>query len=163
MLGSHKAENVAERLKEIFTLFGFDTSKVSTLIADNASNMKKLAKSLNLNYFGCFAHLFNLIVNFILRPNLVHLGLSWSIFLNLANHRSCLFLVRHLAKSSLKIILPNLESTYKNPSSISIYPLFMLPIIHFPYLNLPFIYSLIDSLSFMISALDLLKCLKNFL
>ena len=63
MLGSHKAENVAERLKEIFTLFGFDTSKVSTLIADNASNMKKLAKSLNLNYFGCFAHLLNLIVN----------------------------------------------------------------------------------------------------
>ena len=55
MLGSHKAENVAERLKEILTLFGFDTSKVSTLIADNASNMKKLAKSLNLNYFGCFA------------------------------------------------------------------------------------------------------------
>ena len=63
MLGSHKAENVAERLKEIFTLFAFDTSRVSTLIADNASNMKKLAKSLNLNYFGCFAHFLNLIVN----------------------------------------------------------------------------------------------------
>ena len=62
-MGSHKATNVADRLKEIFTLFGFDTCKVSTLIADNASNMKKLAEILKLNYYGCFAHLLNLIVN----------------------------------------------------------------------------------------------------
>jgi hypothetical protein len=61
--GSHTALNIAQKLDQIFLLFNLDKKKISSITADNASNMKKLSKILNKDYYGCFAHLLNLIVN----------------------------------------------------------------------------------------------------
>ena len=61
--GSHSASNIVNKLEQIFSLFELEKSKISSITADNASNMKKLARLLGKNYIGCFAHLINLIVN----------------------------------------------------------------------------------------------------
>ena len=44
-------------------MFVIDVKKINTLVADHASNMGKLARILEINYFGCFAHLLNIVVN----------------------------------------------------------------------------------------------------
>ena len=61
MIGSHTAQNLAEKLMQIFQNFGI-TDKVTTLVADNAANMKLLGEALELHYCGCLAHMLNLIV-----------------------------------------------------------------------------------------------------
>ena len=35
-------------------MFGIDVKKINKLVADHASNMGKLARILEINYFGCF-------------------------------------------------------------------------------------------------------------
>jgi hypothetical protein len=59
--GSHSHTAIAEKIVELFNEFKIN-GKVGILVADNASNMKLVAKKLNLQFLGCFGHLINLIV-----------------------------------------------------------------------------------------------------
>ena len=61
LTGSHTAINLAKKIMEIFDNFGV-TDKVTTLVADNAANMRLLGEALELHYSGCLAHMLNLIV-----------------------------------------------------------------------------------------------------
>lgn len=61
VVGTHKASSLAEKLQLIFDFYEID-DKISTIVADNASNMQLLAKKLDIHFWGCFAHLLNLIV-----------------------------------------------------------------------------------------------------
>jgi len=66
-----KAETIAEKLNDIFTDFELDTSNILSFTSDNCNTMKLTCDLLNnkvddnnrsFNFFGCFAHIINLII-----------------------------------------------------------------------------------------------------
>lgn len=59
--GSHTAENLATTLNDFFCEFNIK-DKIISITGDNASNMRATARNLNIRFYGCFAHILNLIV-----------------------------------------------------------------------------------------------------
>ena len=60
--GSHTAQNIADGLNKFFLDYNIK-GKVVSITGDNAANFRTAARILNINFFGCFAHILNLIVS----------------------------------------------------------------------------------------------------
>jgi hypothetical protein len=59
--GRHTADELLSNFKKVVTGF-ISLDRITSLTTDNASNMRKFAEKLDLQYISCFAHLIQLIV-----------------------------------------------------------------------------------------------------
>lgn len=56
----HTAENISNKLKETMDQWGL-TNKIAAVVSDNAANMKAAIRIGGWRFWGCFAHLINLV------------------------------------------------------------------------------------------------------
>ena len=61
--GSHSGEKICESIESIIEYWKTPKERIHQVLTDNASNMKKALRDVNLSGFGCFAHLLQLTVN----------------------------------------------------------------------------------------------------
>lgn len=59
--GSHTGEQIASALRDVFSKWGIER-KVTTLVTDNAANVKNAVELLKIRHQPCFAHTLNLVV-----------------------------------------------------------------------------------------------------
>ena len=59
--GSHTGEKIAAELRGVFETWGI-VSKVTTIVTDNAANVKNAVERLKTRHQACFAHTLNLVV-----------------------------------------------------------------------------------------------------
>ena len=60
--GSHTGEKIADELRGVFKTWDIE-DKVTTIVTDNAANVKNAVERLKTRHQACFAHTLNLVVN----------------------------------------------------------------------------------------------------